>query len=127
MKKGALIRKDIDALFKGTRYSVSSFKTVVRHSRSYTINISGMKKGAVCAKKVRTALARLEGVQEVKVDAGKKTALVDMKLGSELEKNEVAAALKRSGRYGVTGFMENKPPVKKPASSVVILGISGMT
>jgi hypothetical protein len=45
-----------------------------------------------------------------------------MKIGSDLKKDIVAAALKKNGGYGVTGFIE-----KKPTSNVVVLGISGMT
>jgi hypothetical protein len=47
-----------------------------------------------------------------------------MVLGSVLKKDVVAAALKKNGGYGVTGFIEMKPPSK---SRVVTLGISGMT
>jgi hypothetical protein len=42
MKKGILTRDVVAAALKGSRYTVSSFKSVVRFSKSYTINISGM-------------------------------------------------------------------------------------
>lgn len=43
MKKGTLTKDTIEAAFKGSRYSVSSFKAVpFSPPKSYTINISGM-------------------------------------------------------------------------------------
>lgn len=43
MKKGALTKDAIDAAFKGSRYSVSSFKAVApTPPKSYTITVSGM-------------------------------------------------------------------------------------
>jgi hypothetical protein len=47
-----------------------------------------------------------------------------MKPGMILKKEVVDAAMKKSGRYGVTAFKEKTPP-KKP--TVVTVGISGMT
>ena len=50
-----------------------------------------------------------------------------MKPGLVLERGTLDAAMKKSGRYGVTAFKEKAPPPKKTASGVVVLGISGMT
>ena len=50
-----------------------------------------------------------------------------MKLGSILKKEVVAAALKKTERYGITQFLENKPAPKKPKVNVVTVGVSGMT
>jgi hypothetical protein len=50
-----------------------------------------------------------------------------MKPGLILKKEVVEAAMKKSGRYGVTGFKEKNPPPKKPKSAVFTVGISGMT
>lgn len=67
---------------------------------------------------------KLDGVDQVSVDFTNKTADVTMKPGAVLDQGVVADALKKSGRYGVTGFKENKP---KPKSKSVTVGISGMT
>ena len=50
-----------------------------------------------------------------------------MVLGSALNKDVAAVALKKNGGYGVTGFVENKPAPKKSGPSVVTVGVSGMT
>jgi len=50
-----------------------------------------------------------------------------MVLGSVLNKDVAAVALKKNGGYKVTGFVENKPAPKKPRSNVVTVGVSGMT
>jgi len=42
MKKGALKKDVVAAAFKGSRYSLASFKQVVRHPKKYSIIISGM-------------------------------------------------------------------------------------
>ena len=42
MKKGNLTKDAVAAAFKGSRYSVSSFETVARQPKSYTITVSGM-------------------------------------------------------------------------------------
>jgi hypothetical protein len=47
-----------------------------------------------------------------------------MKPGTSLEKDAVAAALKKKGNYGIAEFKE-KTPEKK--SEVVVIGVSGMT
>lgn len=50
-----------------------------------------------------------------------------MKPKLTLTSDVVATAMKPSGRYGVTGFKEKAPPIKKPKSGTVAIGISGMT
>ena len=50
-----------------------------------------------------------------------------MKPGSVLNQDVAAAALKKTERYGITGFVENKPAPEKPKSNIVTVGISGMT
>ena len=67
---------------------------------------------------------KLDGVGQVSVDFASKTADVTMKPGAVLDQGVAAAALKKSGGYGITGFKENKP---KPKSKSVTVGISGMT
>jgi hypothetical protein len=42
MKKGDLTQDKVEAALKGSRYSVSSFKEVLRLPKEYTINVSGM-------------------------------------------------------------------------------------
>jgi hypothetical protein len=43
MKKGILTKDAVESAFKGSGYSLSSFKAVVPPApRSYTINVSGM-------------------------------------------------------------------------------------
>lgn len=49
-----------------------------------------------------------------------------MKPKLTLSREVVAAAMKKSGRYGVTGFKEKAPP-RKAKPSFVTIGISGMT
>jgi hypothetical protein len=66
-------------------------------------------------------------VEKVKIDYDNKTAHVTMKLGSVLNKDIVAKAFKETNRYGMTGFAENKPAIKKPICNMVTLGVSGMT
>jgi hypothetical protein len=46
-----------------------------------------------------------------------------MKPGVDLQKDTVVKTLKKSERYGVTGFVE----IKKPSSGTLVLGIEGMT
>lgn len=122
MKKGTLTRADVAAVFKGGRYSVAGFESEAKHSKKYTLNISGMTWGAGCAKRVRGALSKLDNVKDVKVDLSKKTAEVVMKAGASLKKETAAAVLKRNGGYGITGFKEQKP---KP--NTVAISVSGMT
>ena len=50
-----------------------------------------------------------------------------MKPGLTLKREVVDAAMKKSGRYGITAFKEKSPPPKKSVSGVVTIGISGMT
>ena len=50
-----------------------------------------------------------------------------MKPDLTLEREVVEAAMKKSGRYGVTAFKENAPPPQKTATGAVTIGISGMT
>jgi len=50
-----------------------------------------------------------------------------MKPKMALSRDVVAKAMKKSGRYGVTGFKQNAPPLKKPKSNRVTIGLSGMT
>ena len=61
------------------------------------------------------------------IDYDNKFADVTMKPGSTLKKEVVEAAMKKSGRYGVTGFKEKSPPPKKHVTGVFTVGISGMT
>jgi len=42
MKKGILSRDTVEKVFKNSRYSVASFKTVTQVSKSYTFLVSGM-------------------------------------------------------------------------------------
>ena len=42
MKKGSLTQEKVAAAFKDSRYSVTSFKPVVRVQKKYTLNVSGM-------------------------------------------------------------------------------------
>lgn len=49
-----------------------------------------------------------------------------MKPKAALKRDVVDAAMKKSGRYGITAFKEKAPP-KKKAGKVVIVGVSGMT
>lgn len=46
-----------------------------------------------------------------------------MKPGVVLERQVVAAALKKTERYGVTGFAE----IRKPETTTLLVGIEGMT
>jgi copper chaperone CopZ len=127
MEKGTLTKDVVAAAFKGSRYSVSSFKHIVLHSRTYTLTVSGMTPDAACAKKIREALSRLEGVEKVDVDSARKTAEVCLIPGAVLDRDVAAAALNKNGGYGITGFVENKPAPKKSGSGVVTVGVSGMT
>jgi copper ion binding protein len=127
MKKGTLTQDVVAAAFKGSRYSVSSFKPIVSYPRTYTLAVSGMTRGSECVKRVHEALSKLDGVEKVNVDFDKKTAYVSMVLGSVLNKDVAAAALKKNGEYGITGFVENKPVPKKSGPNVVTVGVSGMT
>lgn len=42
MKQGELKKENVEAALKDTRYSVSSFKEVLKPTREYTLNVSGM-------------------------------------------------------------------------------------
>jgi copper chaperone CopZ len=65
-------------------------------------------------------------VAKVAIDYDAKTAEVTMKPNLALKREVVEAAMKKSGRYGVTAFKEKAPP-KKTVSGAAIIGISGMT
>jgi hypothetical protein len=63
-------------------------------------------------------------VDKVKIDYDKKIAYVTMSPGTELKKETVSEAFKKTKRYGLTGFAEKKPA---PKSGIVTIGLSGMT
>lgn len=71
-------------------------------------------------------MSKLEGVNAVDVDLKMKIAVISMKPGNALAKDTVAAALKKSGRYGLVDFKE-KLPVKKAKKLTAVVGVSGMT
>lgn len=113
MKHGAVLRKEVvaEALKKTRRYGLTGFaevkpKTEKPKYASVVVGISGMNLES-CAKSVREALAKLEGVEAVTVDLDKKNALIKLKKNAALSKNDVVAALSKT-RYKVTSF-EGKP------------------